>query len=666
MRGVAAALPLFSFINLSLDFLAVVIDPRRAYFRQSRKYASKRHGMTEEAPATTRIHIWSDPDSKIPFMETLLKGQTWEAVVHHPGGHAALKPIQERFQTRRFSAELGHDEHRQPMLTLRHFGDETNLLTACRELGLVRGFRHTFTSMGERLGSLLNRAKRTVHTMVSDSARLLALMYLAGDLILTFAGLGQAEDDIETALAEGRESLLPKALGKLSDPVNFLKSMAGVFATLQSLIFIRFAKGGEELMLEELLKQSNQALKEGKSLAEVEQWLADQGRDDVAGAFKGIQGALSKYPIQAGSLAQIAGQVMMLGAGFIRRQRYVRGLEGAADEETRNAILAKKRSGEMDMLAGLSSATGWLATMYPEKHHDTMRPWSDPRRLWQEFETSPHKSATFLLAGASAAGIAGSLKENPVQAGAYLTYLLGDALMFVTRASDYGGKAVGDEAVAGALATFMTQFPVVAGPAYEAKMLEGAARQLARRIALTGREDRQETLERDPEFAKQVEEQTGRIVTMAQTRLMGKSRPFDQVALGIAAMAARFSADDRSQMAQQLCALVSGASSVAATTEELGHKVQELMAGLNAAPRARPVTVEELTADAARLVNHIPGFATPENVSDLYDLLATKARTLRADEEKLGRAVVATGAKQIGMPSPVPMPSLGGFAISAA
>lgn len=617
--------------------------------------------MTEAS--TTRIHIWDHPESKIAFMETMLKGQSWEAVVHHPGGHAALKPIQQQFHTRNFAATLEHDEQNESILAIRHFGDETRLFEAAREMGLVRGARHTFENIGIKLGKLVKRGRQTLSYFASDPARALASLYLIGDLILTLAGVGNKDSSEEKA----------SFMDRLKDPANFLESFAGVMATIQSLIFMSYAKSGPDLALEDLIKSADKALSEGKDLREVETWLHAEGMEQARGFLSGIDGFLKRHPIQSGSTAQILGQVALLSSGFLRRNDRMKELQDLQASGVENAERAKELEGEIksgfqDMMTGISSIMGWTAMMYPQKHHEEKHSILDPRRLWQEFEGAPNKASTLLLTAATASGMKAAYdKKNWIKMGGYVTYLMGDALMFFTNSAHYGTDAAGAEGVvAEALAKFIGKLSVALGPDAEREVIRGAAQQLALRAALAGKEDQQETLERNPQFQKQVEEQAARIMELTQGKLMGQPRPFDQVITDMATLVSRYGEEDRAAVLEGLSATVAESSGIAASPEELTARTNALLATVENTRRTKSPTVQELTADAARLVNHIPGFATPENVSRLFDVLAEKARAVSADQERLGRAVVATAAKEVGVPSPVPMPSLGGMSMAPA
>jgi hypothetical protein len=248
-----------------------------------------------------------------------------------------------------------------------------------------------------------------------------------------------------------------------------------------------------------------------------------------------------------------------------------------------------------------------------------------------------------------------------------MTYLMGDALMFFTNSGHYGSNAAGQEGVvAEALAAFIGKLQVALGPEAEAGVVRGAALEFARRAALEGKDGQQEALERSADFQKQVEAQADRIVTLTKEQMKGRERPYDHVVADMTRMVSRFQPDERVEIMQKLSALVAGSGGVAATPEELAASVQVQLSATLIPTRVRPATMQELTIDAAKLVNHIPSFATPDNVSRLFDVLAEKARVLTPDAEKMDRAVTATAAKNLGVPSPVPMPQLGGFALAGA
>lgn len=159
----------------------------------------------------------------------------------------------------------GRDENGIPILKVKNFGSDTKLSDSIKELGFAKGMTHKITHLGEPLGNAMQKTADMVKHVASDKARLIGGLYMVGDLILIFAGLGnkKGKDAADTGVG---------FMNTLKDPANLLQSGAGVMATIQSLIYMGFAKEGSDAVYSDLMKHAQEAREQGKDLLDAGAW----------------------------------------------------------------------------------------------------------------------------------------------------------------------------------------------------------------------------------------------------------------------------------------------------------------------------------------------------------------------------------------------------------
>ncbi|MGB1540286.1 MAG: hypothetical protein ACPG80_04945, partial [Rickettsiales bacterium] len=404
---------------------------------------------------TQIVHIWDDPESRVQFLETLLKGKEWQAVIYdtpdfnediaQTGPHP-LTAHAEQFVQKGYKATLGRDANGIPILLLTHFGGDTSLLKSIREMGMVKGVGHKITHLGEPLGDAMAKTKSLFKHIASDKARAIGAFYMIGDVILSLSGLGNKSADGENK--------------GFKDPANILESTMGVAATIQSLIYMGFAKETSQATFDELMQKAKEADAAGTALVDSSLWQAKEDGKRIKGPVTLAKQVLKDKPLESGAAVQLLGKAGLIGAGGIRLAR-----SGSIADP---AEKAKMRSGAVkDIITALNSMTGWTLLMKKSQEvaESEKAPWSSPKRLWQEVQASPNKFASMFLGAASLSGVAAAAtKGNKIQMAGNSTYLVGDAIMFVTKNADYGsaGRANAD-VMAAAAAKFVQASPMVMG-----------------------------------------------------------------------------------------------------------------------------------------------------------------------------------------------------------
>jgi hypothetical protein len=560
------------------------------------------------------VRIWDDPESRINFLETVLKKKEWEAVIYHPdfapdgtqraGNNTPLPELNAKLTAQGYKTILGQDENGIPTLTVRNFGSDTKLTDTIRELGFTKGMTHKITHLGEPLGNAMQKTADMVKHVASDKARLIGGLYMIGDLILIFAGLGNKKGQ-EAGASEGFASAL-------KDPANMLQSAAGVAATIQSLIYMGFAKEGSEAMYSDLMKRAKEANAQGKDLLDASVW--ENARD--TGAPKGLLGlphkVLKSYPIQLGALTQVVGQLGLMASGGIRLKR--------SKHDTSADAGSMRRGAMQDMLTATTSVIGWslLTKTKPEKIADEDKlPWGNPKRVWQEMSEKPNQFASGFLSAATLSGIAaGRAKGNNIQTMGNLTYLLGDGIMFMTNSDDYGAAARGNSGLlAEAAERFVKASPVILGAKEQAQFVGQLADHLAERSL---HEEAKKQKRSAPVTDAEVKDLSQRIAAGLNAKLPKVNDRTNEAAARIAGIVQNFHPVVGEQITDALCATISKMDGVAIDKDELKTHVVRQTEYAKDKP-AQLVKMDDIAKPMADLLFAVPGAATPEAVNKLYD-----------------------------------------------
>lgn len=571
------------------------------------------------------VRIWDDPESRIHFLETMLKNKEWEAVVYHPDfapdGHlladapTPLPELAEKLAARGYKTSLGQDENGIPILNVRNFGSDTSLSRSIRELGFTKGVTHKLTHIGEPLGKTVSKVGDLMKFVLTDKARLIGTAYLVGDAFLAASG------------GSGQK-----------DP---LKGLAGKLAAAQSLIFMAFAKEGSEAMFDELTKTARNAEKQGKNLLDASAW-QDEGKKRNGPIGFGHD-LLKKYPLQIGAWTQVAGQAAFFAAG------------------ARNMAAGGNKAGAMgDMATAVSSAAGWLLMMRQSKEvpEEQKAEWNNPKRVWQEVQAHPSKFAAGLLSVASVTGIVGGVLDrnpdkemqhttpegrdgkpptkfdaakaklgdlyansNKPQVLAYGTYFIGDALVAVTNSGHYGAEGMNNaDMLASAAEEFIKASSMVLGKEQQAQFVGHLSNYMAENATKEAAKKEKRQV-RDGE----AEELGKRINANLTAKLPPVHEQTNKVAAQIANVVGAFHPQLAGHLTDRLCEAVCGVTGVAIEKDELkAHVTRQIEHAPDAAERE--LTVSKIEKPLAGLVKLLPGAANAESVDRLFSVVGDFVR----------------------------------------
>lgn len=605
------------------------------------------------------IRIWDDPESRIHFLETVLKGKEWEAVVYHPnfapdgtqrkGASTPLPELQKKLATLGYETSLGQDENGIPILNIRNFGHDTTLNNSIKELGFVKGMTHKITHIGEPLGNVLQKTADMVKHVATDKARLVGGIYLVGDVLMFAAAFFNKDEK------KGLDSRpwMEKFKEKMVDPANQLQSVSGILATLQSVIYMKYAEQGSEAMYSELMKQADQAREQGVDLLSAEAW-KNKHENNSKGLLNFPNKLLRDYPLQMGALSQIAGQVALMASGGIRLRRNI-GVGGEKAQELRQGAV-------MDMATGALSVTGWslLTKTKPKKVAEEDRlPWSDPRRVWQEMSANPNQFASGFLAAATIAGyIGGEKKKNPIQKAQNATYLMGDGVIALTNSEHYGAEGMSNSAMlAEAADHFIKASPMILGEKEQGQLVEQLSAYLAERHLYEAARKSKHS----PEVTDaQVSELGWRIAEELNAKLPKVNHRANEAAKCIAGLVRSFNPTEGAKLTEALCDAICDMEGVVIDKEELkAHVLRQTEYPKE--PAEKLVKMEDIAKPMANLVFAIPGAATPASVDKIYSIVDEHVRPepLKG-KEPLERAINDKAARDVseamGQQKPQPVP----------
>lgn len=624
--------------------------------------------LTYKSPKESRtIHIWEDAESRIQFLETVLKDKDWMAVVHAPpmqqaafGGAEGLSNLQDELRKKGYATTPGTDENGRPTLAIHHLGDDAGLFTNLAELGLVKGGRRTIENAPQSLSSMLNSAWSGIQYATKDSARLLSSIYLIGDIAYTFTGMYEGKKK-NTAVAEKGNVILRFAKAFFKKFTDFsgtdnatkissgLMSLSGIFALAQSLIFLEFARDGSEMQLENLKKKMDTSVRRGDDpLDALRDSVAGNGQDE-GGMLSGVHRFLMRHPIEVGSISQILGQVALMSSAGINLHK------GAPPDKLRKDFI----EGEVANLGrGTLSIAGWLALMHTPKDVKEKSPWGTPNRIVEEFNQHPERFAAGLNFGASALGLWSSRrKENPPQKIAESTWLLGDVVMSLVNKSHYGKDGEQMENMAGQAASeFLQHAPIAYSTSEGEELYKTLGRYIARRTVETNSQEKPANMDgKQFELEKEqaVNDMSERITRGILKAMAGKPNRFSKVVHNAALVVDLFPEAQRETVRIGLAKAISEHPGVYASAEETGEAIKsahERIARSSSAEKPTSIPgMATLAPSISDLLFALPGVNLNRAANAIYDALSPIARTGPQDETILARTMNNDAAKTLGI-----------------
>lgn len=579
------------------------------------------------AESTRIITIYNDPEGKVHFLESLLRGKDWSANIiisdkflpDHVDKEQYAKTLAEKFNKEGFSNEIKHDEHGHVLLHLHHIGDDTSFHSTIEKMGLVKGAGYTLTHLGTPLSQALKGAYDYAEYIVKEPARLFSGIFLLGDLMLIASG-AKASANSGKFLERQFENI--KALKK---PENSLQSAAGILALLQSLIFIKYANNGSELAYDELKNRFNAGKKTGVDPLNVMQWTSDSASSPSV-----FTQALKRHPIEAGALSQIIGQVAFAGANLIDLKKGAKGLAHTPEHI---------KGLHFNIMSALISITSWFMFMKNPRHHENKVDWeSNPlTRGWQEFEEHPERFASVTTAAASSVGLWGAIKKgNKPQQYAESLWLLGDAVLFFTKKNHYGNVAARlEEPMVEAATQFIAEVPVALGEHAMKQFVRDLSTVLAQKSIKENSEKKKNHLTA-ADFNTQTTELASAIERGVNDNLAKSTSRYDTLIHQSARLIERFESDKRSDIIQALTNSLSTATGIYASKEEIETSLNRAINKQLNIGTSPPMTLKDLLPSIRSIVAATGSMSAPFIGLAVYEAIAPHIQTSRNDLEYLG------------------------------
>lgn len=571
---------------------------------------------------TRNVRIYENPESKIRFLETLLHGKDWSANIiisdkTLPAGtnkDTYAKQLQQQFNAWGYSSELSTDSQNHLTLHIHHVGDETSFYSTIEKMGLTKGVSFTLTHLNMPLSQALNSAYGYAEYIIKEPARLFSGIFLLGDIMLLASGA-------KAKVNQGKFlERIKNDIAALKDPANALQSSAGIFALLQSLIFIKFANSGSELAYKEITSQYHAGIKSGIDPINVSQWAANNDQKPSV-----VHSLLKRYPIEAGSIAQILGQIAFAGSSMLQIKKL--GWANAKGYKT-------------NILSAALSIASWSMFVKNPKHHDEKTPWDkNPlTRGWQEFEEHPERFASIVTAAASSIGLYGAIKTgNKFQQYAESLWLLGDAVLFFTQKNHYGNVAARKEdPLIQAATKFMTELPLALGPMAHERFIQDLSHVLAEKAT---RQSQNKTFNHipSPTYLKDIETLQDAIEKGVKDNLAKISSHYDKLIRQTAQLVERFPQKERTHIIETLSSAMAESTGIHASKEEFTVSLNRHVSLTINVGTSPPLTIADILPNIRHVTEASGPTAAPFVGLAIYNALAplipeSKSETLSQDK----------------------------------
>lgn len=546
------------------------------------------------------VHIWDEPESRIKFLETMLKGREWEGIIYHPQMDPDANPrihplVETASQLNRcgYHTELGRDENGIPILSLKKFGNDTQLTDSMKQMGLVKGIGHKLSHIGEPLGKVISKSGKMLKYMVSDKARIIASSYLGGDVSL--------------ALADGK------------DFYKGPKGFAGAMATLQSLIFLGFAKPGNEDVYDDLMKVVQKSQKNGENILDKGVFERNESKS------KGVVRFLKHSSIQIGSVVQMIGQLGMIYAGS----------KGLKENKANNVKGVKANFGHgLDIVTGITSMAGWGLFMRHGKEvpDDQKVSFKDHPLKWisQEITSNPSHFSSLVLTAASMTGLASALfrfdknkitpknkrgwSPNKPQTVAFLTYIVGDVVLAFAKSGHYSQDSKNDpKMLAQGLEQFMKDLPIVMGQGEQAELVATVSDYVASKTiqAKAKKEKREPAPGEEATLSRNIAENL-------VTKIPPMNERTHNVIRKIADIVEKFPVSQQREVSQAISEAISEFNGVSIRAHELHEHVGHHINAPEKQAEERSVSLKGVEKPVKELLNLFPN-TSAQTVNRLYD-----------------------------------------------
>jgi hypothetical protein len=593
---------------------------------------------SETQPTTRRLRIWDHPESRITFLETILKDKDWEAIIYEAPKSAgtpedptkSLEEIQKELCKKGYKTEIGVDDEGTRALSIKHFGTERGLVTNVQEFGLSKGCARTIDTLPDTLSHTVTQIKDGLSYATGDKARLLSSFYILGDILQTFSGLANKKEDGYVAPTSFSEKIKEK-YNDIRKPANALQSGVGLAALAQSLIYMKFAKDGSEMHLNRLSSLMENALENGVEPSDVLKYSDKNDERKSHNPLTAAKNFLERHPIETGATIQMTGGLMNISSYLIKQKK-----------EFLNNPEALK--GSYYAIAGsMASIAGWIMLMYKgeEKPKDADGKPLDGKEP-NLFQRHPEAFASATEIGANALQmIGGGLVKNPLVVASQASFMVGDATMFFMKNNDYGAAGVAKvDMTAKAAARFISIMPMVLGQEEEQKFIGDLSRYLARQIV----EDKMKLskgsgalLHTDLHEEELVKDITGGIAKAIRKELSGKERKLTAIVNEAANIAHAFPEDEQPKIIDKLADTINNMAGVYINRDSLRALIdaeERTLVMLDSGDPNKPIPrpkMQELAPHISTIVLALPPVNATENATLLYDMLAPEMQTSKND-----------------------------------
>lgn len=597
------------------------------------------------------VTIYDEPESKIQYLETLLKGQDWSANIVFPrlkdgkDPVSAAKELAATLESRGYATNVKPDESGHAVLHLRTIGSQTDFMHLIREMGLSKGLGYTITHFHAPLASALTGAYKYANHIVKEPARFFSGIYLLGDVMFTLSGTKNHK--VQGNFFER----LKQDVVSLKEPANLLQAASGKLALVQSLVYMKFANSGAELAYENLQANHKSHVDKGVDPTNISAWKVADAQTGTPSAFTQI---LKKHPIESGALAQIFGQLAFMGTSLLQ----LRNLPAHGTAE----ILKSARGAKINIARSLTAITAWSMFMKKPHHTEQKTNWNEAptQRAWQEFSEHPERFASVINTAASGIGLwAASEKGNNYQRGAELLWLAGDIIMFFAKSSHYGGTAARqEEPMIEAATRFLKELPLALSPEAEKAYIGELSHYLATH-SLNERNAKSDDKLQGEAFREECNRLTHDIETGIHTALIGQETRYDRVITQTARLVERFENAERPAIAKRMAEAFHHAQGIYGNTKEIEASILKRLQPGREVGGTVPPTMGDLKGDIQAVVASIPGITAPHVALAIYDALKPSIQPGRFDLEQLDKHLRKEAAHTLGVPSHALEPGAG-------
>jgi len=590
-----------------------------------------------------RISVWDHPESRIAYLESVMNGADWRACVYAPphanNAENTLIELGSALQKRGYETQLKIDEHGNHALHIHHFNDRPKFLEAIHDMGFAKGIGYGISHPNEALSNLYQGAKEGVGYTTANTARLLAGLYLLGDVVLTPTEWFDKHKKSATAEVVAPElktvSTDIKAATKL--PAR-LASFYGPLAILQSVIYMAYAKDGHEKQQQDLDDAFSKGMQSGYKHLDINQWHNPQNEEafEPDSMFGKVQNMMKNHPIEAGAIAQIVAGYSVAGANLLAFKN-IRALQNGGGHKTVEAAkeLAEQASSKLTYAAfGGLTGTSWAILPTANRAEG-----EEKTSVFHHITDNPAKiSATFSTAG-SLFGLKSAMTDkNKAKYAGQGLYLLGDATMFLLKSTEYGKKGAGMESLMiEAASHFMQHSPMIMGDGEQLEFSQHLSRYMVQQLDEVEKSDM-------PEMIKNVSK--GIVEQM-------KDMPdkTDAFISRLTSLIETFPDNKREQVSQSLSESVASLPGVFIEASVLHNAIAEKIDHMpNRNSSDKTPSMHDLAPHITKVLSQLPPMQAANNANILYETLAPHMRTTAHDETVFAKNMMDYSAEVSGIP----------------